>query len=901
MAHRRASRYEKMRRLYGIVLLFLVVGIIGIINANLRSSAARTDNGIAEIVDCGSVAKKSSLYNAQNNLGSLGMFGAIAFTGVITDNGNTSFNGGVATASINGTQNAFGYGEGQNHAAIATYLGSATESGQFLSYNTDFTNENSILVVGSGVSVTAPSGGYNQYDPKYVVAGTELPASKFAHGDFSTPVNATTHIYKEDTTAFLNLSALKASAITLNQSLASDYSTDQNVSISDNHITTSGAGVAVYNTVLTSTWLGGYEVAIGTANQTLIINIDMMNMQSWDEPQIGAINVTHNGNSNVIVNIYKSNESDKQYGGKITIGNGNVFTLAPSATFKTWGYAGSVIADKIAQFQSQWGVAPRMFYGNFPVAVPAESFGVCDDGGDAPVGQHKLTVKHYYDGEDEPFDSSFTMIDDGQPYQAEPVSVSYLTYKGLHAGSAAISGDSITDDIEVGLDYTVNDVTFIIEHRSTAEGNDLIESQSVTVNALEPYTVTSKKYDNFKYKNASGSLSQTQARNFGDKITLYYDPWQDPAEIVTQDMQYEKTPYYVESRLGTMGGFHMVGFEEIDANVRVYGNILTNKVTNMNEFGLVHFPLINYAKEVGGGITNPKFSPNDSVNTVLVVGKDVDIDLADNGNRWTILGAKVDIPQVRRDDTHTNLWREKDVQFIDLNGIKNDTLALSRLLASYSDDISTEKDFDDMNAKKINALNDNGLNVINLTYQDFDESHDIWVEGFDKDKKSTLVVNIDMAGFVGDPSYYDGAFVFAGTRLRWTNGEVYEEGYTGGENITREDAKLNNTITLNFIDSSSSDGLYHGHVASARPMLAYVLIPEGRFTILSSTFAGAILANRISGTGNSYMILFDHAFYVPEIPDTSDDVLTFILFGAICGTILALGLVKLQIKMSGRE
>ena len=89
-----------------------------------------------------------------------------------------------------------------------------------------------------------------------------------------------------------------------------------------------------------------------------------------------------------------------------------------------------------------------------------------------------------------------------------------------------------------------------------------------------------------------------------------------------------------------------------------------------------------------------------------------------------------------------------------------------------------------------------------------------------------------------------------------------------------------------------------------RPMLAFTLIPEGQFTIVSSTYAGAILANRISGTGNSYMVLFDHAFYndpdpepenVPVPPKTLDENLPLLstLAGAsIAATIVAIALVR---------
>ena len=844
MAYKRASRKEKKCRILGLVSLFIVLGIISIINNG--GFAARTSDNVAEIVDCDSIIKKSSLYDAQNGLGSLGVFSAIGFASA----GEGNYLGGLATPSFTGNNNSIGT---QNQVTVS-YLGSI--SGSAFGWNTDMSADGSMLVLGSGVNVSAAAG-WNEWNANYVIAGSTLPASKFATGDLSTPEKATTHIYKEDSQSFMDLPGLKEQANELSRNLVAQYGTNSNVTIGNAQaweslpITATGSGLAVANIAARSdNWDPGYTINVGN-NQTLIINFDMAGKSST---QIGNFTVNQNGNSNVILNVYDSSKSDKLFTGNIEIQNAAGFILAPSATLKSNNLTGIGIATAI-----QIGNATkRPFYGTFPVTATAkESFGVCDDGGATPVGQHKLTVKHYIRGESEPFDITFENYDDGAEYTATPLDLSYLNYLGLHSGSASASG-TITEDMEVSLDYSVKDISFVIEHRSTTDGNPLIEKQTVTKNALATYTVTPKKYENYKYKNASANLTQ-KVKDFGEKITLYYDPWIDPTSPVTSDLVYEKTPYYVESKLGTMGGFHMVGFSEIDAKVRVYGNIVTNKITNMSEFGLVHFPLINYVKVVGGGITNPKFSPNDSVNTVLVVGRDVDIDLADNGNRWSIEGAKVDIPQRRQNVNPTNVWREKNTKFIDLDAIKENTVAFSKKLAKYSD-VSTEVDFSDQNNKIIRVLDDEGLNSVNLTYRDFDESHDIFVDGFDKDKKATLVINIDMAGHQGD-------FNFAGTRLRWGPNDIYNESFTGGENITREDAKLNNTITLNFIDSSSPDGLYHGNVRSMRPMLAFTLIPEGQFTIVSSTYAGAILADRISGTGNSYMILFDHAFYNDSIPE----------------------------------
>ena len=72
MSHKRASRAEKGRRIFSILFLVFTAGIISLVNIFNHSDAARTADNAAEIVDCDSVIKKSALYNAENDLGSLG-------------------------------------------------------------------------------------------------------------------------------------------------------------------------------------------------------------------------------------------------------------------------------------------------------------------------------------------------------------------------------------------------------------------------------------------------------------------------------------------------------------------------------------------------------------------------------------------------------------------------------------------------------------------------------------------------------------------------------------------------------------------------------------------------------------------------------------------------------------
>lgn len=849
MTYKRASRLEKKYRVVIVAILVATISALVIYGANRNILAIRTADNIAEVVDCDSIIKKSSLYNANNNLGSLGVFGVIGFSEADSSNNTT----GIATNYLKGNNTPNGQGN-----SVLVYANSMSNGA--LGWNANFSGDDSRLVVGSSVPISIGQWSSNN---QISISGTNLPITSYYSGDMSTIQSATTHIYREQDQKFIDLAALKESASTISAALAQTYSTNQNVTTTsaqtweEMQINVSGSGTAVANIrARNNGWEGGYKVNNLSAGQTLIVNFDMTGFNSTEINNFTA----SSNNGNIIFNVIDSSKSDKLYTGNIKFNNeAHGFIIAPKANVEI---SNKLTGNVVANIAKASNTASRPFQGNFPVEVPAENFGVCDDGGEAPVGQHKLTVNHYVQGESDPFDTTFQMIDDGAAYTAEPVSASYYELIGAKAGSNPISG-TITEDLVVDLEYRVKDVTFTIEHRSTENGNPLIESEQVTTNALTRYTVKAKSYDDYKYERASASLTQL-AKDFGESITLYYRPWVDPASPVTEDMVYENTDYYVESRLGSMGGFHLIGFSEIDANVRVFGNILTEKVSNMNEFGLVHFDVISFTREVGGGITNPKFSPNDTVNTVLVVGKDVDIDLADGGDRWAINGAKVDIPQRRKNTNPSNLWREKDVPFVDLNKMQADAINFSKSLAEYDEDLNIEKDFHDMNNKVITVKDDEGLNVVNLTHNDFDDSHDIFIEGFDKEKQATLVINIDMAGYQGD-------FNFAGTRLRWAPDDVYNETFTGGENISREDAILKNTITLNFIDSSSEDGLYHGRAISSRPMVAFVLIPEGTFTIQSSSFAGAVVANRVTGNGNSYMVLFDHANYSPDDPDPDPD------------------------------
>ena len=357
MTYKRASRLEKKYRVVIVAVLVATISALGIYGANRSISAIRTADNIAEIVDCDSIIKKSSLYNASNNLGSLGVFGVIGFSEADSSNNTT----GIATNYLKGNNTP----NGQSNSVLV-YANSMSNGA--LGWNANFSGGDSRLIVGSSVPISISQWSSNN---QITINGTSLPITSYYSGDMSTIQSATSHIYREQDQKFIDLATLKESASTISTTLAQTYSTDQNVTTSGQsweelQINVSGSGIAVANIrARNSGWDAGYKVNGLSAGQTLIINFDMA---GFSGTTIG--NFTSNSNNgNIIFNVIDSSKSDKLYTSSIKFNNeAHGFIIAPKANVEISNkLTGNVIADIVRAPNT----ASRPFQGNFPVEVPA--------------------------------------------------------------------------------------------------------------------------------------------------------------------------------------------------------------------------------------------------------------------------------------------------------------------------------------------------------------------------------------------------------------------------------------------------------------------------------------------------------------------------------------------------
>lgn len=111
--------------------------------------------------------------------------------------------------------------------------------------------------------------------------------------------------------------------------------------------------------------------------------------------------------------------------------------------------------------------------------------------------------------------------------------------------------------------------------------------------------------------------------------------------MVDDSNVYEQTKYYQDNLLGVAGGFHLVGLDSVKNNVHVNGNILTDKLIYGSDFGTSDVEEVSYIKQFECGSA---INTTSHVDSILVVGRDVELDLVDNGQAWSINGYKVDAP-----------------------------------------------------------------------------------------------------------------------------------------------------------------------------------------------------------------------------------------------------------------
>ena len=867
----------------------LVLGAAAVLSA-VYASRSDIENAIALGLVNGITAdntySKLSEYNRYNDLGEIGGFTLIGFNSI---NANNVTGGGILTKNL---QNSININD--NGSTSVSYI----QNSGFPSEGSNVKSNGSMVVLGSNAVVTYD----NQWYPTLHVGSAQAYSGKFI--DNVTSGNdvsfSGSHIYQDLDATFIDIDAAKASAIERNTLVANNFKTDANATWSQPeswnpaNLTVSGTDTAVYNLTSTCNYMPGFKVNGLNSGQTLVINIDMNGCSNWE---IANVNVATNSGDlslnsetatapyNVLWNVYDSTSSDGLFHGNLRTQNSFGYILAPAAAIGLNNHRGTVVADSITSGNN---IYRSNYLGDF---IAASSPVI-------PVNSYSLTVHHVLRGGDLIKDT-VQAVEENETYTAQHLTTAGYVFDGIKDGDK--ESDVMTGDREITLYYKIQNVSIAVHHQNEA-GETIAPDTSVNAGYFDNIAIPVSpvaEANRYVYIRASSTISG-RAGDIPSEVTLFYVP--DPTTPITDENTYYNTDYWFaeQTAMGALGNFHLIGFSSIDAHVRIYGNILTKSLVNVNEFSLVDVDMINYARNINNNQIM-KFAPNDNRNTVLVVGKDVPATTMDNANYWVVGGQKVDHPnRLTHKDT---VWKETgDVDFLDIDALQAEAIEMSHTLASYSEDEGATVNFSNENTKTITLDYPEGLAIVNLTHADIDNSHDITVLGFERNKAATLIINVDMAGAIPNHGEY---FDFAGTRIRYADGTELSPEYV--------QSHFDNNIVINFFDSSDHEGLYRGKVAAVRPMSAYSLIPAGEFSIQSSGYGGAIIADRITGNGNSYMLTFgkfnkirkppvftftfptpdpdpDPDPEVPPVPNTGDNILNYVYLLVAAGLLAGISL-----------
>ena len=846
----------------GSTLVLGTAAVLAAVYASRSDIESAIDQGLVIGINNDNTYSKLSEYNRYNDLGELGGFTLIGFSSI---NANNVTGGGILTKNLQSSTTVK-----DNGSTGISYI----QNSGFLSGNSSVKSSGSMAVIGSDAVVTYD----NPWYPTLHIGSAQAYSGNFIDNvtTGNEPSFSGTHIYQDYDATFIDIDAAKTRATELNALVATNYTTDTNTTWSQTEswnpgtLTVSGTDTAVYNITSNCSYLPGFNINGLSAGQTLVLNINMNGCTSWEIPNVStsingsAIDLsteTATAPANVLWNVYDSTSSDGLFHGTLRTQNTYGYILAPTATVGLNNHRGTVVANVI---DSGNNIYRSNYLGDF---VAASSPVI-------PVNSYSLTVHHVLRGGDLIKDT-VQAVEENTTYTAQHLTTAGYIFDGVKSGDSETG--TMTSDLEVTLYYKIQNVSITIHHQNEA-GEQIAPDTALSAGYFDNVTIPVSpvaEANRYVYLRAS-SANSGRAGDLASEITLVYVP--DPTTPVTEDNTYYKTDYWLaeQTEMGALGNFHLIGFSDIDAHVRIYGNILTKSLVNVNEFSLVDVDMINYARNINNNQIM-KFAPNDNRNTVLVVGKDVPATTMDNANYWVVGGQKVDHPnRLIHADT---VWKETgNLDFLDIDDLQAQAIEMSQTLASYTDDENATVDFSDQNNRTITLDYPECLAVVNLTYADLDDSHDITVLGFERDKAATLILNIDMAGVTPNHGDY---FDFAGTRIRYADGTELSPEYV--------QSHFDNNIVMNFFDSSDSEGLYRGKVAAVRPMSGYSLIPAGEFSIQSSGYGGAIIADRITGNGNSYMLTFgkfnklyrrtpdpDPDDPVPPVPNTSDNIMNYV-------------------------
>ena len=209
--------------------------------------------------------------------------------------------------------------------------------------------------------------------------------------------------------------------------------------------------------------------------------------------------------------------------------------------------------------------------------------------------------------------------------------------------------------------------------------------------------------------------------------------------------------------LGIAGSFHLVAFDTLNSSSHIYGNILANHVTNIQDYGvkpefvsLYGHSALSYIQDYQA--QNNRFGEQSLLNQAIVFGNNTDTFrlYADQNNGHETIkfkntkvtgGSEVAFPRTVAQDLDT-----QSAPFIDMDQVKSQVTELSEQLASRSAN-GAEFDFSDQNKKTITYTKGEGCAYLDLPLSELSkDGNPIYIKGLPLDGSAALVINVDCNG-----------------------------------------------------------------------------------------------------------------------------------------------------------
>ena len=209
--------------------------------------------------------------------------------------------------------------------------------------------------------------------------------------------------------------------------------------------------------------------------------------------------------------------------------------------------------------------------------------------------------------------------------------------------------------------------------------------------------------------------------------------------------------------LGIAGSFHLVAFDTLSSSSHIYGNILANHVTNIQDYGVKP----EFANIYGHGTlsyiqdyqaTNPRFGEQSYSNQAIVFGNNTSTfslysEYINNNNTIKFKnsrvtgGTEITFPRTIAQDLDT-----ANTPFIDMSAVKAETTTLSSTLSKH-EDAGAMYDFSDQNKKTISYTKGSGCAYLTLPLSALTQNgNPLYIKNLPLDGTAALVINVDCGG-----------------------------------------------------------------------------------------------------------------------------------------------------------